>query len=105
MRPDSELAGERNAWNIAGFLAAFPNLEELELQWFSLHTFEPSEGHVAEQNFLRRFNDTVRWSRLRACNLKGLHTTDELLLTFFNRHLKLTSATLEGLGIPCHKKW
>lgn len=78
----------------------------MDLQWYSLSNYQTPPGLVAEQNFLQAVNahPGLHWPHLRDCTLKGFHTKNKPILTFFKQHPRITHITLEGIHFR-GKKW
>ena len=100
MHERQKSTGENNSKSIVRFLSAFPNLEHLDLQWYSMVEYRPSACGLAEQHFLSRVNASLHWPQLTSVVLVGLRTTTEPLQAFFDRHQQLTHIEMDGIHFP-----
>jgi hypothetical protein len=104
--PDSESleSAKRHSNSVGRLLKLCPQLEKLELHWFTivprigLHKY--NEAQIEERGFFTHVVELGSFSQLRSCKLEGIHTDETTLLAFFQKATQLASISMEHFVLP-----
>lgn len=102
--PASKLSGERNTANVDNFLRAFPNLEHLECQWFSLWETPTADANVIESEVLDKVSERVTFPHLTSTTLRGFRTIAATLVRLFKHCDQLVDLELDSIAIQRRSK-
>jgi hypothetical protein len=101
--PGSFAGGKRHAEDIVRLLKLCPQLENLELHWYSLGGIKLNDAQKEERLFLGHIVQLEQVSQLRHCQLKGIYTNEITLLAFLKKAAGLSRLSMEQIILDTGK--